>query len=86
MTVPVAPTKKPPGKAGRNLPVAIGVGVGIGFVLACVLRPVLMNGIVSLSEFRQHRHDAIQQSFAGRVLLRRKCPANLQNVLNRSAL
>jgi len=60
MTVPVAPTKKPPGKAGRNLPVAIGVGVGLGgLILASlfVVRwgwlvlviPALCIGVVELS-------------------------------------
>ncbi|WP_168583616.1 phosphatidate cytidylyltransferase [Gephyromycinifex aptenodytis] len=38
MTSTSVPTTKPPGKAGRNLPLAIGVGVGLGgLVLASLL-------------------------------------------------
>ncbi|WP_040158525.1 phosphatidate cytidylyltransferase [Mobilicoccus massiliensis] len=37
MTIPVAPAKRPPGKAGRNLPVAIGVGLGLGALVLASL-------------------------------------------------
>ena len=45
-----------------------------------------MHRVASLPEFRQHRHDAVQQSLAVRVLLRRKRSADLQDILNGAAL
>ena len=68
------------------VPIGVGVGIGIGIDPHRVLRSVLMHRVTSLPEFRQHCHDAVQQSFASRVLLWRKRPADLQDILNGSAL
>lgn len=48
---------------------SIGVGIGIGIEPSCVLRRVFMNGIASLSEFRQHRDDTVEQRLLTRVFL-----------------
>ncbi len=45
----------------HSLSIGVGVGIGIGIDLCCVLRRILMNSIASLSEFHQHRHDAVGQ-------------------------
>ena len=45
----------------RLLMFYIGAGVGIGIEPCCVLRRVFMNGIASLSEFRKHHDDAVEQ-------------------------
>ena len=60
MSVPTATTTRPPGKAGRNLPVAIGVGVALGALILASLFlvrwgwlvlviPALCIGVVELS-------------------------------------
>jgi hypothetical protein len=49
--------------------IGVGVGIGIGIEPCCVLRRVFMNGIASLSEFRQHRDDTVGQRLSTRVLL-----------------
>jgi hypothetical protein len=45
-----------------------------------------MNRVASLPEFRQHRHDTVEQCLAGRILLSRLRPAHLQDVLHGTAL
>jgi hypothetical protein len=45
----------------HSFSIGVGVGIGIGIDPCCVLCRILMNSIASLSEFHQHRHDAVGQ-------------------------
>jgi hypothetical protein len=45
----------------RLVPIGVGVGIGIGIDSDCVLWLVPTHCIASLPEFRQHRHDGVQQ-------------------------
>jgi hypothetical protein len=62
------------------VPIGVGVGIGIGIDSDCVLWLVLKHAVASLPEFRQHRHDAVPQSFMGCVPFWRKRPTDLQGI------
>ena len=68
------------------VPIGVGVGIGIGIDSYGVWRRGLMYRVASLSEFRQHRHDAVQHRLAVRVLIRREGSTHVQDILSGAAL
>ncbi|MBN1542985.1 hypothetical protein JW992_12635 [candidate division KSB1 bacterium] len=64
----------------------VQVGIGVGIDSRGLLHLFLMDRVASLTEFRQHRHDAGQQGFAVSVFLSRKGTAPVQDILKGAAL